>query len=794
MTANELFNDLHFQKDATRDHIFEIIDQAKLENNIEVIYRLGKVLENNPTAKTFDLTIVKHAAGGLNAPRHMGDYKIALDDCGRLRPGFRFLKGRVVLVEPKLKKKVAKKTVAVPPKPKAVVVVKKPIVKKQIKAAPKRTPKVISKPKVATNFGKKRKYVAKPKAVAVKKVVAEKKVGAKKATDVFVLPINKIALDTKRFQNRDGLNQQKLNAIVKNYDETQLDPVIVWIDPKDKKTYLLAGHHRLEATKIVGKKTISVKYKKGTEADAIKFAKVESNSNRSLETPSERAKIYREMRLKGVSKTKINEIAKETEPRANYVIALSYLEPKGIVLQTLNALAAGDTQNQKIIETIAEWIGDAKSSNEFTVAHEREMFDFLQDKDASKRITTKAEFKQKIAAIAGGFDFDINQPLNLKRFKYSTEGEKMYFEETKALTKLLNIAIENKASLKDRIANPNNVDFIKPTDKDYNSILKALDTAINKYTDEIASYQKQIIALTRKKGSYTTAGANQVGLFGAKNQIIKCGCGWKWNKKDGGAKPYVCHKCGADTSKKKVVPLKSPVLNSSSLASRLANKNGTTANYYIIDDADIKAFLGDVEIKNKESVAITITGSQGSMKTRLCFQLMNAFAQNYKVGHASIEEHPESNLYFDKVNQYIKGDKALNNISAPEISNIADVHQLCRDNDVIVIDSFSKLQELEKGIELDKDFRKAYNGKLFIIIYQQTSDGKMRGGAKSQFDGDIIGFVKKEDDYRNNYAYWDKNRYHSGNLETLKFNIYSGTLNQQQNSTVATEQFAFSAV
>ena len=126
------------------------------------------------------------------------------------------------------------------------------------------------------------------------------------------------------------------------------------------------------------------------------------------------------------------------------------------------------------------------------------------------------------------------------------------------------------------------------------------------------------------------------------------------------------------------------------------------------------------------------------MKTRFCFQLMNDFSQNYKVGHASIEEHPESALYENKIHQYLN-EKAQHNISAPEINSIEDIHKLVRENDVIIIDSFSKLQEMQKGCELDKDFRKAYDGKLFIIIYQQTTDGKMRGGAKSQFDGDIIG-------------------------------------------------------
>jgi hypothetical protein len=31
---------------------------------------------------------------------------------------------------------------------------------------------------------------------------------------------------------------------------------------------------------------------------------------------------------------------------------------------------------------------------------------------------------------------------------------------------------------------------------------------------------------------------------------IECKCGWKWDLKDGGNDPYVCHKCGEDNTKK----------------------------------------------------------------------------------------------------------------------------------------------------------------------------------------------------------------------------------------------------
>ncbi|MFZ3575881.1 ArdC family protein [Tenacibaculum finnmarkense] len=211
------------------------------------------------------------------------------------------------------------------------------------------------------------------------------------------------------------------------------------------------------------------------------------------------------------------------------------------------------------------------------------------------------------------------------------------------------------------------------------------------------------------------------------------------------------------------------------LAYKMANRQNQVSEIYKIKDKNISEFLGQIEVKEKESVVITLTGGQGSMKTRCAFRFINAFAQKYKVGHASIEEHPESTLYYNKVDEYIN-DNALNNIHNPEINSISDLDRLVKENDIIVIDSFAKMQEIQKGFEVDKDLRKKYDGKLFIVIFQQTTDGKMRGGSKSQFDADIILFTEKFDNYQDNYIYADKNRYQNKNLTDLKYNIFEGVL------------------
>jgi len=224
-------------------------------------------------------------------------------------------------------------------------------------------------------------------------------------------------------------------------------------------------------------------------------------------------------------------------------------------------------------------------------------------------------------------------------------------------------------------------------------------------------------------------------------------------------------------------------INRNSLAYKMANKP-VNVDFFKIENQDIADFLGQIERKKKESIVISLTGGQGSMKTRMCFQFINALAQNYKVGHASIEEHPESTLYYDKVEQYLNA-KALQNIESPEIKSISDLEKLIGNSEVVVIDSFSKMQEMHKGFEVDKDLRKKYNGKLFIVIFQQTTDGKMRGGSKSQFDADIVLFTEKMADYKDNYIYADKNRYQSRSLDGLKFNIFHKKLLQDKSEAVA---------
>lgn len=206
------------------------------------------------------------------------------------------------------------------------------------------------------------------------------------------------------------------------------------------------------------------------------------------------------------------------------------------------------------------------------------------------------------------------------------------------------------------------------------------------------------------------------------------------------------------------------------LAQQLATRPEVRESFLVADE-QMSLFLGALEKKTKDSLVITLTGKQGSGKTRFAFQFMNALAQRYRVGHASIEEHPESVLYEEKAYQYLN-DTALEHITAQDVRSLAELDTMIRTNEVIVIDSFQKMRELAPHFEIDKDLRKKYDGKLFLVIFQQTADGKMRGGSKSQFDGDIILFTETFPDYRENYVYPDKNRYNKRPATELQYSIY----------------------
>ena len=744
---------------------------------------------------------------------------------------------------------------------------------------------------------------------------AKKNTKVAQYTGVKTIPLSDLYTDEKRFQNRKKLNEEIVENIVNNFKPTDLDPLVVWYDKKQGKTFVLAGHHRFEALKRLKHKNVPVKFANDdypTEADAIRYAKEISNANRTLEEPYERAAIYRKYREEGYSEKEINDKAALEGKNRSYILNLSCLNPKGATMSTLVQFSQTQSKADKNeAERVADWIGQARrNAPELTDAHEKEMFDFLMNKEASKRTTTKVKFLEYVRACWN--PFEPPAPLNLARMKYQSEGEKQYDEEVERYKTLISDLQNNIGNLKDRFINPTNKDFVNPEAPDYMAVKKIADNKIAEYNTQIQYYQKELLKLYSNKQSYLKP-TGQIALFGAlpifktlkeakkyflswalthlrgkkvfhkeldkyvvfnrkgiehtlsskisfekmklilqaeemlkNSHLITFTEDYKGREHIKGAYRmstkatlegeelnviltlregengviYYDHKieeieksttpprrgraksfCGDSAPTNipaKTVPntsenqqidrLAVPTVYVEHLPEETNQQISTSANQntldakmaalqhrqwetFVIANPQMQAFLGDVERKPAESTVITIAGGAGSGKTRFAFQFINALAQNYKVGHASLEEHPDSKLYYDKVQQYID-ETALPNIEAPEIKDLDQLEALIHRNEVIVIDSFAKLQELNPRFLLDRDLRKKYDGKLFLLIYQLTGEGKMRGGSKSEYDGDIILLTHVAPDYRENYIYPSKNRYNALPATQLRYSTY----------------------
>ncbi len=205
--------------------------------------------------------------------------------------------------------------------------------------------------RVASGYEKKKREAAPAKPSA--NVVAEE------------IAIDQIHTDTKRFQNRqDAFSEASANSVAENYDPNKFDPIVAWHDNKAKKLFVLSGHSRYEGMKRRNAKTIAVRYFKGTEAEAIQFAKVEANRGATQETLLEDLAAYRLMRdgdegrsIKKLSKAELQKVFKG---KVQKLEAYSHLAPGGLFV---NALSQGTTSNYPYLERNAQWIGQLRKDH-----------------------------------------------------------------------------------------------------------------------------------------------------------------------------------------------------------------------------------------------------------------------------------------------------------------------------------------------------------------------------------------------------------------------------------------------
>lgn len=215
----------------------------------------------------------------------------------------------------------------------------------------------------------------------------------------------------------------------------------------------------------------------------------------------------------------------------------------------------------------------------------------------------------------------------------------------------------------------------------------------------------------------------------------------------------------------------------------MANRNVSKKNPLFNISGETGKLLQAIEIKPNGSVVVTLDGEKGAGKTTALYKFMNDFAKgNNRCLFASLEEDPGSNLAIEKEQKYI--DKNVRHFidTIGDFRDYDELSEIVAQYDAIFIDSWQKLIRMIGAIKLDEDLRKKFDGKVFFIIFQQTTTGKTKGGSEIGFDGDVIIKMVKMPSFSENYAYLDKNRYTKVPIENIKYLIEAGITLIMQNS------------
>lgn len=213
------------------------------------------------------------------------------------------------------------------------------------------------------------------------------------------LDMSKIFTDTKRFQNRNAeFSEATARSIEQNYDERKFDPIVVWKDTKDKKTYILSGHSRFEGMRRRGEKKIKARYYNGTEAEAIQYANIDANRTASAESLIEDLKAYRLGRdgdsKRGVPPKKPADLKQSFKGKWAKLDDWTYLDPVGSFVRML---ASESISEFPYAERISRWVGQLrKQYPEITNDMERNIWNWTYDDKAKGYRLDEPTFKGTI--------------------------------------------------------------------------------------------------------------------------------------------------------------------------------------------------------------------------------------------------------------------------------------------------------------------------------------------------------------------------------------------------------------
>lgn len=145
----------------------------------------------------------------------------------------------------------------------------------------------------------------------------------------------------------------------------------------------------------------------------------------------------------------------------------------------------------------------------------------------------------------------------------------------------------------------------------------------------------------------------------------------------------------------------------------------------------------------------TLAAKHGTGKTQFCLQVLDLLASRYNVAYVSNEESIEQLAFTCKR-------IGVNNVPIGNVVTVKEVVELIKDQDVVVIDSFSKLKldydDDSKASTIERqalgmiiEAAKAYDTAV-VLITHQTKGGQARGSSTLLHDVDATLYIERPEE------------------------------------------------
>jgi len=197
-----------------------------------------------------------------------------------------------------------------------------------------------------------------------------------KALPIVRLKVKNVKMDTKRFQPREEVNPEMVDAIAKRFNPVEWVEPTLWSDPKTGDLIVISGHTRQMGVSK-GKyeyATYKVLPKGTTEQQARRYAE-SGNLARIEQTDFENANVVRRRVEQGESYKQIVQglPGLKNETNVRNLLNLSYLDAGGMFREVYNK----PTDFPKIV-SVSRFVGSMRRKYPWlTNTHEKDLFQFF---------------------------------------------------------------------------------------------------------------------------------------------------------------------------------------------------------------------------------------------------------------------------------------------------------------------------------------------------------------------------------------------------------------------------------